>query len=85
MGKDCSLDGGAGGSSGSAFEPSPKGPSGPKESSIASSRVGCAPTFRKVRACRPIGDLGVEEVDKEAGLVCSDCVSGGGSASAKIS
>lgn len=75
-GNDCSLEGGAGGDSSSEiFELSPNGPSGPKESSMASSRVACAPTFRGVRGCRPTGDLGVEDVDSDEGFVCLDCVS----------
>lgn len=76
MGNDCSLEGGAGGNSGSGmFELSPNGPSGPRESSIASSRVACAPTFRGVRGCRPTGDLGVEDVESDEGFVCCDCTS----------
>ena len=61
VGGVCSLDGGAGGSSVSerlAF--SPNGPSGPRESSMASKRVACAPTFRGVRGPLALVILGVE-------------------------
>lgn len=71
-GKDCSLEGGAGGNSGSdMFEFSPRGPNGPRESSMASSRVACAPTFLGVLGFLPMGDLGVEEAESEE--VC-DCL-----------
>ena len=79
---DCSLDGGAGGTSGSnAFAVSPKGPSGPSESSIASNCVGCAPTLREERACFPGVALLVDEVDMEVNFG----VSGFGVASGSIS
>ena len=61
VGSVCSLDGGAGGNSVSerlAF--SPNGPSGPRESSMASKRVACAPTFRGVRGPLALVVLGVE-------------------------
>lgn len=74
-GNECSFEGGAGGNSGSEiFEFSPNGPSGPRESSMASRRVACAPTFRDVRGFLPAGDLGVEEaerVEEEVGLALS--------------
>ena len=57
-----SFDGGAGGSSGSErLWLSLDGPSGPRESSIASRRVACAPTFRSV-----LGPLAFEDLDVEA-------------------
>lgn len=66
VGRVCSLDGGTGGNSGSErFEFSPNGPSGPRESSIASRRVACAPTFRGVRGPLEPGDLGVEAAERE--------------------
>lgn len=75
-GNDCSLEGGAGGNSGSdMLESPPSGPSGPKESSIASSRVACIPTFRGVRGYRLTGDLGVEDVESDEGSNCFDCAS----------
>lgn len=65
-GNDCSFKGGAGGNSGSdALEFSPNGPRGPRESSTASKRVACTPTFRAVRGFRPAGDLGVEDGVRE--------------------
>ena len=69
-GNDCSFEGGAGGISGSdVLEFSPSGPSGPRESSTASKRVACTPTFRAVRGFRPAGDLGV--ADGERGEACA--------------
>ncbi len=66
VGSDCSLEGGAGGNSGSErLELSPNGPSGPRESSMASRRVACAPTFRGVRGPLVCGDLGVEVAARE--------------------
>ena len=66
VGNACSLDGGAGGTSASEeLGISPNGPSGPKESSMASRRVGCAPTFRGVRGPLILGDLGVEATERE--------------------
>ena len=66
VGSVCSLDGGTGGSSGSArLEFSPNGPSGPRELSTASRRVACAPTFRGVRGPLALGDLGVEAAESE--------------------
>lgn len=71
---DCSLDGGAGGNSGSeVFELSPNGPRGPRESSTASSRVACAPTFRGGRKVLPRGDLDVGEGDDTEGCDDFDC------------
>lgn len=69
-GSDCSFEGGAGGNSGSEIlELSPNGPSGPRESSTASRRVACAPTFRGVREFLPTGDLGAAEAERvEGGL-----------------
>lgn len=69
----CSFCGGAGGSSAceEAAMPSPKGPSGPRESSTAWRRVGCAP-YR-------FTGLGARPVDREAELVPgggSSCVCG---------
>jgi hypothetical protein len=49
---------------------SPKGPKGPNESSIASSRVGCASTRRGVRGVRgplPTGDRGAEFAERAVG------------------
>ena len=67
MGNVCSLDGGAGGISGSErLEFSPNGPSGPRESSIASRRVACAPIFRGVRGPLALGDLRVDAAESEA-------------------
>lgn len=66
MGSACSLDGGAGGISGSErLELSPNGPSGPRESSMASRRVACAPILRGVRGLLALGDLGVEVAERE--------------------
>ena len=69
IGRDCSLEGGAGGNSGSEMlELSPNGPSGPRESSMASNRVACAPTFLGVRGPLPPEDFGM--VDAESELLC---------------
>ena len=66
VGSACSLDGGAGGTSGSErLEFSPNGPSGPRESSMASKRVACAPNFRGVRGLLALGDLGVAAAERE--------------------
>ena len=66
VGSVCSLDGGAGGSSVSErLEFSPNGPSGPRESSIASRRVACAPIFRGVRGPLALGDLDVEAAERD--------------------
>lgn len=66
VGSICSLDGGTGGSSASErLEFSPNGPSGPRESSMASRRVACAPIFRGVRGPLAFGDLGVEAAERE--------------------
>ena len=43
------------------FELSPNGPRGPRESSIASSRVACGATLRGVRAFLAREDLGEED------------------------
>ena len=60
VGIACSLDGGAGGSSGSErLEFWPNGPSGPRESSMASRRVACAPIFRGVLGPLEAEDLSV--------------------------
>ena len=65
-GSVCSLEGGAGGTSGSErLGFSPNGPSGPKESSMASKRVACAPTFRGVRGPLLLGDFVVEAAERE--------------------
>jgi len=70
-GSDCSFEGGAGGRSDSGmFELSPSGPRGPRESSIASSRVACGPTFRGVRGFLPTGDRGDEDA---GGAEVGDC------------
>lgn len=64
VGNVCSLDGGAGGTSGSKrLEFSPNGPSGPRESSTASRRVACAPIFRGVRGPLALGVLGVDAAE----------------------
>ena len=74
-GNDCSFEGGAGGSSRSeTFELSLSGPSGPRESSMASNRVVCGPTFRDARGFLPAGDLG-EEIAGTGGF-CDFCDSG---------
>lgn len=68
---DCSFEGGLGGCSGSEWAGplSPKGPSGPRESSTASSRVVCAPTRRGVLGPFPAGERGDEMGESEFGLV----------------
>ena len=64
VGSVCSLDGGAGGDSGSEkLGLSPNGPSGPRESSIASRRVAWAPNFRGVRGPLAVWDIGVEATE----------------------
>lgn len=76
VGSVCSLDGGAGGNSGSErLEFSPNGPSGPRELSMASRRVACAPTFRGVRGPLALGDLGVEAGKREDVSCCLALVS----------
>lgn len=66
VGSVCSLDGGAGGNSGSErLEFSPNGPSGPRASSMASRRVACAPTFRGIRGPLALGDVDVEAAERE--------------------
>lgn len=68
-GTDCSFEGGLGGCSGSDWVGplSPKGPSGPRESSTASSRVACAPTRRGVLGPLPAGERGDEMGESEVG------------------
>jgi hypothetical protein len=67
----CSFCGGAGGwSTTGAGALSPSGPSGPRESSRASSRTGVCPARRGVRGCRAVGDLTAceaDEVSRDAG------------------
>ena len=66
VGSVCSLEGGAGGNSDSErLEFSPNGPRGPRESSMASRRVACAPNFRGVRGPLALRDVGVEAAESE--------------------
>jgi hypothetical protein len=64
-----SFCGGTGGWSTVAGALSPSGPNGPRESSRASSRTGCAPARRVGLECREAGDLTVACVVGEVSVV----------------
>ena len=75
LGSDCSFDGGVGAGEGEGsvcrVVLSPSGPRGSKESSRASSRVGCASTRRGVlgvRGPRLLGDFGAVDAERVLGV-----------------
>ena len=77
IGRDCSFDGGTGGSSGSeVVEFSLNGPSGPRALSMASKRVDCAPIFRGVLGPLVIEDREVKDTEGESVCNCLAILSG---------